>query len=504
MDLDSNAYYKLCSSDPDHDDRYNKIIKAIYLLQPKYDNETPEIKANPIEYVRRKEILQSIDRRKFQIWQYKQYILQEEAEMKRFQLQLASQSLSYSEKDKLASISYDYNTRTIGYETYKQDKITIAENTMPSAPKFEPACIPPARQEMVSSISHQSSNSKIIQQTYRNYKKRPESLAKRIWEVVRNDGTSNEKKFLGTKNESSVQPGYICCGYEEPCYPVRNEWIFEKIAQLWVRLDSVTYILVKKLLYQQGYILVRGEYWLDMLKWPRDPEYYSIDRKNNILFFIRISEYKAYESKSSGLLKPICDSLLKYIYHNNGEDITVNFSDLDDNFNFAESNISVLPQKLSHNGEWKESDEKLADVTSRILDSLNDSWNNPAFSLPLGRSSYVSSSASADRKGEGQTERWPDIIFVMKHNGKKYELIYVESSRLFCTPQKEKDNEIKLWCETNDRMYWVHKSFGLNKGEFGIIGIQVVRQIMRLNVLIRDVENMHCYYHLYKAEILVQ
>ena len=43
MDLDSNAYYKLCSPDPDRDDRYNKIIKAIYLLQHKYDNETPEM-----------------------------------------------------------------------------------------------------------------------------------------------------------------------------------------------------------------------------------------------------------------------------------------------------------------------------------------------------------------------------------------------------------------------------------------------------------------------------
>ena len=85
--------------------------------------------------------------------------------------------------------------------------------------------------------------------------------------------------------------------------------------------------------------------------------------------------------------------------------------------NFVDSNMSVLSQKLSHDGEWKESDEELADVTSRILDSLNDSWNNPAFSsefvksqnegtyvtnvtvsaiqvtlkgLPLGRSSYVS------------------------------------------------------------------------------------------------------------------
>ncbi|CAI2197755.1 20534_t:CDS:1, partial [Funneliformis geosporum] len=84
---------------------------------------------------------------------------------------------------------------------------------------------------------------------------------------------------------------------------------------------------------------------------------------------------------------------------------------------FIGSNINILPQKLSHNGEWKESDEEFAEVTSRILGSLNNLWNNPAFSsefvksqnegtyvtnviipairatlkgLPLGRSSYVS------------------------------------------------------------------------------------------------------------------
>src|SRR5947209_1834360 len=174
MDLDSNAYYKLCLSN--RDDRYNEIIKAIHLLQYKHDNETPEMwcsrirgpfrkileenpeifskigyicmyakfyedgkgfhpsgnltnyiycsvcdslvfiperligeflyrddhlkrcivsKANPIEHVKRKEILQAIDRRKFQIWQYKQYILQEEAEMKRLQLEISSQSTSH-------------------------------------------------------------------------------------------------------------------------------------------------------------------------------------------------------------------------------------------------------------------------------------------------------------------------------------------------------------------------------------------------------------------------
>jgi len=41
------------------------------------------------EYARRKEILKSIDRREFEIWQYKQYILQEEAKMKHLQLELA-------------------------------------------------------------------------------------------------------------------------------------------------------------------------------------------------------------------------------------------------------------------------------------------------------------------------------------------------------------------------------------------------------------------------------
>src|SRR3954451_10337513 len=44
------------------------------------------------EHVRRKEILQSIDRREFQIWQYKQYILQEKTKINRFHLKIFSQS----------------------------------------------------------------------------------------------------------------------------------------------------------------------------------------------------------------------------------------------------------------------------------------------------------------------------------------------------------------------------------------------------------------------------
>ena len=75
----------------------------------------------------------------------------------------------------------------------------------------------------------------VIQQAYRNYKKRPESLAKQVWEVVRNDGTPNEKKFLGVKNElRQGQLGYICRGDwdERCCHPVRNDWMYEKVDQL--------------------------------------------------------------------------------------------------------------------------------------------------------------------------------------------------------------------------------------------------------------------------------
>ncbi|GBC35148.1 uncharacterized protein OCT59_023074 [Rhizophagus irregularis] len=114
------------------------------------------------EHARRKEILQSIDERESTIWVYKQYILQEEAKINRLRLELFSQSTSHSEKDKLASISHDYDTRTILYEAYAQAKATIAENTMPSAPNFEPACISvtSGNQEMIPPTSYQSSNCK--------------------------------------------------------------------------------------------------------------------------------------------------------------------------------------------------------------------------------------------------------------------------------------------------------------------------------------------------------
>ena len=82
--------------------------------------------------------------------------------------------------------------------------------------------------------------------------------------MVRNDGTSNDKKYLGMKNEGYNPSGQIW--YEEYCSSAKNGQIFEKKAQLWIRLDTVSHILVRKLLYQQGYTLVRDAYWIDMLK----------------------------------------------------------------------------------------------------------------------------------------------------------------------------------------------------------------------------------------------
>ncbi|CAB4446496.1 unnamed protein product [Rhizophagus irregularis] len=80
--------------------------------------------------------------------------------MKRLRLELFSQSTSPSEKDKLALISYDYDTHSVSYEAYLSAKATVAKNTMPSVPNFETACISPARQEVISPTPYQSSNYK--------------------------------------------------------------------------------------------------------------------------------------------------------------------------------------------------------------------------------------------------------------------------------------------------------------------------------------------------------
>ena len=184
------------------------------------------------------------------------------------------------------------------------------------------------------------------------------------------------------------------------------------------------------------------------------------------------------------------------------------------------------PEKLIHNGTWKESEEKISDIAKELFSLLEDIWNNPIFSselakslnegtyqstvillsiqvvlknLPFRLSSFISTSerhsiASADRKGKGQGRR-PDIMFVLKYLEVFFELLYVECSRLYCTRRKKKDDEIKLWRETNDGMYYVRKVLKPDKDQFGLVGVQVAGNMLHLNVLVRDKGNVHRYYN---------
>ncbi|RHZ84499.1 hypothetical protein Glove_80g10 [Diversispora epigaea] len=197
------------------------------------------------------------------------------------------------------------------------------------------------------------------------------------------------------------------------------------------------------------------------------------------------------------------------------------------------NNYNRLPEKLIHDGSWKESGEKISYVVEEILGTLEDIWNNPALSyevaktlnegtyqstvivltiravlknLPLGSSSFISTSerqsiASADRRGVG---RRPDIMFVIKHLDVFFELMYIECSRLFCTEQKKVDDDIKVWRECNDGMYYTRKTVNPDKDQFGIIGVQIAGDTLHLNVLIRDKTNVHRYYHIQSAKIPVQ
>ena len=113
----------------------------------------------------------------------------------------------------------------------------------------------------------------VIQRAYRNYKKRPESSAKRVWKAVRNDGTPDRKKFLGilgyyqkVKNPETQEEYVIACEefyayfrkyyskyigiinpikltppYEEYVYCSSSRWIEAKKHQLERRLNRATY-----------------------------------------------------------------------------------------------------------------------------------------------------------------------------------------------------------------------------------------------------------------------
>ena len=100
-------------------------------------------------------------------------------------------------------------------------------------------------------------------------------MAIRVWKAMRNDNTPDNMKFLRE-------------------IPTRKYWGFglndlkmisEKGVQLRLRFINIASIVALKLLYQQGYIIIRSSIWevnwTDMLKWPQNPKYYYIDKKFN-------------------------------------------------------------------------------------------------------------------------------------------------------------------------------------------------------------------------------
>ncbi len=151
-------------------------------------------------------------------------------------------------------------------------------------------------------------------------------------------------------------------------------------------------------------------------------------------------------------------------------------------FNKHERGIKL---KLSHDRTWKESEEDISYIIKEVLNVLKDIWNNPAFDSKVVRilneetyqltvivsaiwaslknlfidilffisMSEKQSVTSADRKGEENSGRRPDIMFIGKYWERIFELIYIECFRLICSLQKKINDEIKLWQESNDDMY---------------------------------------------------
>ena len=102
----------------------------------------------------------------------------------------------------------------------------------------------------------------VIQRAYRNYKKRPESSAKRVWEAVRNDGTPDRKKFLGilgyyqkVKNPETQEEYVIAC---EEFYTYFKKHYLKYIGII----NSVKLILLYK-----EYIYCSSSKWIEIKKY---------------------------------------------------------------------------------------------------------------------------------------------------------------------------------------------------------------------------------------------
>ncbi|RHZ87818.1 hypothetical protein Glove_30g119 [Diversispora epigaea] len=205
--------------------------------------------------------------------------------------------------------------------------------------------------------------------------------------------------------------------------------------------------------------------------------------------------------------------------------------------NFNNLNTLQVTRIFFHDRKWKESESKLVEITNRILDTLGETWRNPAFMSSISRSeqsegTYISdiimpllrsslrdllngdiclstaerqSLASKARQNAGVVEermgKKPDIMGLMKQDEKIIELMYLESSRILCSNSKKVDDGVKLWRETLDGVSFIDALCRPVGNQFGIVGIQIAGTTIRLNVLMKDLGGIPRYFHLDHAEI---
>ena len=173
--------------------------------------------------------------------------------------------------------------------------------------------------------------------------------------MVRNDGTPDNKKFLDIvphgKTYHFINGKLIESNYVSDRFYAENKhniyfattWAEAKRNQLYGRLCTVAYLATFRVLYQQGYIVVRGIAWYNILKWLQNPEFYLIDKKYNFENIIKISDCVKYRGKSVEIER-ICRFLpSEFLYYIHGKDVTVNFSDLDNNSELVRQIFQIRP-----------------------------------------------------------------------------------------------------------------------------------------------------------------
>ncbi|RHZ44069.1 hypothetical protein Glove_767g13 [Diversispora epigaea] len=144
----------------------------------------------------------------------------------------------------------------------------------------------------------------------------------------------------------------------------------------------------------------------------------------------------------------------------------------------------------------------ITDVIMPLLrTSLSDLPNGYICLSTAKRQSLASKTRRNDGTGKVKMGKKPDIMALEKCNGKLVKFLYVESSRIVCSPTKKTDDKIKLWRELLDESSYISSACRSICNQFGIVGVQVAGEKIYLNVLVNDASGIPRYFHLDHAEI---